>query len=119
MDDLTARQRQICETFARLQSELGTQPSIHRMMVALEVTSSNAMLDHYKAIQKKGYMDRAGGGSYRASWLLTDKWWSEASGEAHVTVMLSAESVELLKERKRIVARAGGKTIEICIREVV
>jgi SOS-response transcriptional repressor LexA len=55
--DLTDRQRQVYE-FIKDCLEAGAPPTIREVMHHLECTSSNGVLCHFKALERKGYIVR-------------------------------------------------------------
>lgn len=57
---LTARQRQIYDFLLRSIREQGYAPSILEIGARFNIASTNGVSDHLKALEKKGYIRRAG-----------------------------------------------------------
>jgi repressor LexA len=57
---LTARQRQIYDFLLRSIREQGYAPSIPEIGARFNIASTNGVSDHLKALEKKGYIRRAG-----------------------------------------------------------
>jgi len=60
LSELTLRQRQIYEFLARTVREKGYAPSIPEIGRRFRIASTNGVSDHLKALERKGYIRRAG-----------------------------------------------------------
>jgi repressor LexA len=58
--ELTPRQRQVFEVVLRTIQEQGYAPSLSEIATKLKISSKNGVNDHLKALEKKGYLRRAG-----------------------------------------------------------
>ncbi len=60
---LTARQYQVISALRRLTASNGYQPSLRELGAALDppVTQTNAVSDHLKALERKGWIKRTPG----------------------------------------------------------
>ena len=60
LSPLTARQKQLYEFVQKSIRENGYAPSIHEIGRRFKIASTNGVSDHLKALEKKGYIRRAG-----------------------------------------------------------
>lgn len=60
LPSLTARQRQIYDFLLKAIREQGYAPSIPEIGARFNIASTNGVSDHLKALEKKGYIRRAG-----------------------------------------------------------
>jgi repressor LexA len=60
LPSLTARQRQIYDFLPKAIREQGYAPSIPEIGARFNIASTNGVSDHLKALEKKGYIRRAG-----------------------------------------------------------
>ena len=54
--DITARQLEVLEAITRLTREEGYPPTIRELGAALEIASTNGVMDHLRALRKKGHL---------------------------------------------------------------
>jgi repressor LexA len=57
---LTSRQKEIYEFLQKIIREKGYAPSMHEIGKRFKIASTNAVSDHLKALEKKGYIRRVG-----------------------------------------------------------
>lgn len=72
MDDLSPRQQDVLELIRRTVEERGFPPTYREIGDALGISSTNGVADHVKALVKKGYLHKLGGGAARGL-QLTDR----------------------------------------------
>jgi repressor LexA len=60
LPSLTSRQKEIYDFLQRMIREKGYAPSIHEIGKRFKIASTNGVSDHLKALEKKGYIRRAG-----------------------------------------------------------
>jgi repressor LexA len=60
LTSLTSRQKEIYDFLQRVIREKGYAPSIHEIGKRFKIASTNAVFDHLKALEKKGYIRRVG-----------------------------------------------------------
>ena len=65
MQDLSPRQREVLDYIATTIQTHGIPPTYREIGDALGIASTNGVADHVKALVRKGYLDKAGGGSAR------------------------------------------------------
>lgn len=73
MDDLSPRQTQLLEFLRSYLDQQGVVPSYRECGKALGIGSTNAVSDHIKALEKKGYIERVGTPGRPRSLKLTPK----------------------------------------------
>jgi repressor LexA len=61
VNDLSPRQAQILEFILAAIDQTGVTPSYREIGAALDISSTNGVSDHIKALIKKGYLERIGG----------------------------------------------------------
>lgn len=87
---LTRRQQIVLDFMRGYLADHGHAPTIREVMDGLGIKSSNGVLDHLKALERKGYLCR-GGGTARTMKVLRD-----ASGRP---LLSPAEQIEQLQQR--------------------
>lgn len=65
MDDLSPRQSDVLQVIREALEERGIPPTYREIGDALGIASTNGVADHVKALVKKGYVKKAGGGAAR------------------------------------------------------
>ena len=73
MDDLSPRQAELLEFLRSHVDQMGVVPSYRECGRALGIGSTNAVSDHIKALEKKGYIERVGQPGRPRSLKLTTK----------------------------------------------
>jgi repressor LexA len=61
LDDLSPRQREILDFILAFMDQRGVAPTFRDIGLALGIKSTNGVSDHLKALEKKGYLERAAG----------------------------------------------------------
>jgi repressor LexA len=103
MEELSPRQREILELIRTEVSRKGVVPSFREIGAALGIRSTNAVSDHVKALQRKGYLERVGDPGRPRSLRLTLQAADEAEEETTVPVPVLgrvAAGVGLLAEER-------------------
>jgi len=86
MNDLTDRQRQML-TYLRAEIEqTGLCPTYREIGAALGINSTNGVSDHLKALERKGYIERAGNSGASRAIRLTDRTLTALAGDGVVGV---------------------------------
>lgn len=80
MDDLSPRQSDVLDLIRSTIEDRGFPPTYREIGDALGISSTNGVADHVKALVKKGYLRKFGGGAARGL-QLTEK--SLALGDVH------------------------------------
>lgn len=80
MDDLSPRQTDVLDLIRSTIEERGFPPTYREIGDALGISSTNGVADHVKALVKKGYLRKVGGGAARGL-QLTEK--SQALGDVN------------------------------------
>ena len=125
MEDLSPRQREVLDYIATTIQTHGIPPTYREIGDALAIASTNGVADHVKALVKKGYLAKAGGGSARGL-RLTDSASPPARGET-VSVpvigtvaagmpILAEENYERTLHVDRSMARDGGAMYALRVR---
>jgi repressor LexA len=104
MDDLTKRQREILDYLVGYLAGRGYPPTIREIREAFGLSSNRGIVDHLKALERKGYIRRAKGSS-RAIEILHDS----ASGSRNDSV---PDGVMRYPVAGRIVAGAPAPPVE-------
>ena len=73
MEELSPRQTELLEFLRGYHDQNGVVPSYREIGVALGIQSTNAVSDHIKALQRKGYIERVGDPGRPRSLRLTTK----------------------------------------------
>lgn len=60
IDEPTDRQLEILELIAHSIEDDGIPPTIREVMAALEIRSTNSVADHFRAMVRKGHLERTG-----------------------------------------------------------
>ena len=125
MEDLSPRQREVLDYIATTIQTHGIPPTYREIGDALAIASTNGVADHVKALVKKGYLAKAGGGSARGL-RLTDSASPPARGEtvsgpvigtvAAGMPILAEENYERTLHVDRSMARDGGAMYALRVR---
>ena len=125
MDDLSPRQREVLDYIATTIQTHGIPPTYREIGDALEIASTNGVADHVKALVRKGYLAKAGGGSARGL-RLTESASPPARGEtisvpvigtvAAGMPILAEENYQRTLHVDRSMARDGGVMYALRVR---
>lgn len=102
MDDLSPRQVDVLEFITRTMEDRGFPPTYREIGDGLGISSTNGVADHVKALVKKGYLRKVGGGAARGL-QLTEKC-LEATGAPTLDVPILghvAAGLPILAEENR------------------
>lgn len=106
---LSPRQQDVIDTYVRLWCEQGIPPVIRQIQEAMAIKSPNAVMGHYRALARKGWLlPPAREGRYGA-WVLSPnavrKCWEMAASEGKVVVRLFLPEVVLSPREAFALAR--------------
>jgi repressor LexA len=116
-DELSPRQRDVLDFIATMLEQRGIPPTYREIGDALHIASTNGVADHVKALERKGFIAKEGGGAARGL-RLTEKAGPTRRGDtisvpvvgtvAAGTPVLAEENYERSFHIDRSLVRGGG-----------
>jgi len=119
IDEPTDRQIEILELIAHSLEDEGIPPTIREIMAALEIVSTNAVADHFRAMAKKGLIERTSYNTARALRITARGWkWLKAR-KGYSPPAAGRDLAKRVEQAIRMLERSGEPGYQLEVDDVI